>query len=101
MKEIHILSAKELEKLLQSHPAWQLTAGQLGRTLTFKNFSQAWAFMSRVALLAEQMGHHPDWSNTYNKVELQLFTHDKKALTSLDEAMLKGIDKLLVDFKVL
>lgn len=101
MKNRTPLSENELSALLQNHPHWQLHQSKLQRKIKFADFSTAWAFMSRVALLAEQLEHHPDWSNAYNQVDIQLFTHDKNALTGLDAAMLEGIDALLSDFKVL
>lgn len=101
MKERAPLTQNDLATLLHKHPAWQVQAGKLQREIKLTDFSSAWAFMSRVALLAEQLDHHPDWSNAYNQVDIQLFTHDKKALTALDAALLAGIEKILVDFKVL
>ncbi len=63
------------------------------RTFTFKNFSQAWAFMSRAALLAEKMNHHPEWFNVYNRVEVTLNTHDVGGLSALDFKMARLMDK--------
>lgn len=59
----------------------------------FRNFSEAWAFMARVALLAEKRNHHPDWRNVYNVVDLRLTTHDAGGLTKLDTDMAVVIDK--------
>jgi 4a-hydroxytetrahydrobiopterin dehydratase len=59
----------------------------------FRNFSEAWAFMSRVALLAEKRNHHPDWRNVFNVVDLRLTTHDAGGLTRLDTDMAVVIDK--------
>jgi 4a-hydroxytetrahydrobiopterin dehydratase len=66
----------------------------------FKSFSQAWAFMSRVALLAEKRSHHPDWRNVYNVVDLRLTTHDAGGLTKLDTDMAVVIDKYAGDAEV-
>ena len=72
---------------------WQEQNNQLKRSFTFKDFSEAFAFMSRVALLAEKMNHHPTWSNTYNKVDITLCTHDEgNTITDKDEKMAKAID---------
>jgi 4a-hydroxytetrahydrobiopterin dehydratase len=57
----------------------------------FKSFAEAWSFMSHVALLAEKMDHHPDWSNAYNKVEISLSSHDAGGLTSKDLELAKAI----------
>ena len=59
----------------------------------FRNFSEAWAFMSRVALLAEKRNHHPDWRNVFNVVDLRLTTHDAGGLTKLDTDMAVAIDR--------
>jgi 4a-hydroxytetrahydrobiopterin dehydratase len=55
---------------------WTEENNKLQRSFQFKNFSEAFAFMARVALAAEKMNHHPDWSNIYNKVDIKLYTHD-------------------------
>jgi 4a-hydroxytetrahydrobiopterin dehydratase len=59
----------------------------------FRSFSEAWAFMSRVALLAEKRNHHPDWRNVYNVVDLRLTTHDAGGLTKLDTDMAVVLDR--------
>ena len=66
----------------------------------FRSFSEAWAFMSRVALLAEKRSHHPDWRNVYNVVDLRLTTHDAGGLTKLDTDMAVVIDKYAGDAEV-
>ena len=65
------------------------------RAFKFKNFSEAWGFMSRVALLAETQDHHPEWSNVYNRVEILLSTHDCGGLSERDLKLARAIDKLL------
>ena len=64
----------------------------IARTFTFKNFNQAFGFMSRVALLAEKMDHHPEWSNVWNRVEVTLATHDVGGLSELDLRMARAMD---------
>jgi 4a-hydroxytetrahydrobiopterin dehydratase len=72
---------------------WTEQDGALRRTFTFKNFSEAFAFMTRVALLAEKRGHHPDWSNSWNKVDISLTTHDAgSTVTDNDREMAAAID---------
>ncbi len=66
----------------------------LHRAFKFRDFSAAWGFMSRVAMLAEKQDHHPEWSNTYNKVEITLTTHDAGGLSDRDVALAKAIDLL-------
>ena len=74
---------------------WQEKNGKLKRNFQFENFSKAWAFMSQVALLTEKMNHHPNWSNSYNQVEIELFTHDENKITQKDRNLAKAIDELI------
>ncbi len=75
---------------------WQEENNQLNRTFKFKNFSEAFAFMARVALLAEQQNHHPNWSNVYNTVTINLSTHDAGDLvTDKDRKLAQSIDDLI------
>jgi 4a-hydroxytetrahydrobiopterin dehydratase len=87
--------AKLLDKSqLQTLPGkWALAADQksIHRSFKFKNFREAFAFMSHVALLAETADHHPDWSNSYNKVEITLSSHDAGGLTAKDIALAEAI----------
>ena len=71
------------------------SAGAISRSFKFKDFSEAFAFMTRVALLAQAADHHPEWSNVYNKVSITLTTHDERGLTAKDVELASGIDKLL------
>lgn len=76
--------------------AWKEENNELFQNFEFKNFSEAFAFMTRVALLAEQHNHHPRWSNVWNKVEIHLNTHDAgDVVTDKDRQLAKAIDKLL------
>ncbi|MBL0049410.1 MAG: 4a-hydroxytetrahydrobiopterin dehydratase [Bacteroidetes bacterium] len=76
---------------------WKENKNSLNKTFTFKDFSEAFAFMTRVALIAEKMNHHPNWKNVYNKVEINLNTHDAgDVVTDKDRKLAKAIDKLLV-----
>ena len=75
---------------------WQQSNNKLYRKFQFKDFSEAFAFMTRVALEAEKMNHHPEWKNTWNTVEIWLSTHDAgDIVTEKDEALSKKIDSLL------
>ena len=80
-------------------PKWQMAPDRdaIRREFRFKNFSQAWGFMARVALLAEQHNHHPEWSNVWNTVRIDLSTHDADGVTQKDVALAKVIDGLLHD----
>ena len=75
---------------------WQETNNALQRSFTFSDFSEAFAFMTRVALLAEKADHHPEWTNVYNKVNIRLSTHDAgNTVTDKDRQLATAIDKLL------
>lgn len=77
---------------------WTENNGQLYKKFEFKNFSEAFAFMTRVAILAEVHNHHPEWSNVWNKVEIRLCTHDDgNKITEKDRELAKAIDKLLLE----
>jgi 4a-hydroxytetrahydrobiopterin dehydratase len=75
---------------------WQLDDDRLLRTFTFDDFSEAWAFMSRVALLAERHDHHPDWSNSWNRVDIALWSHDAGGVTERDRRLAGAINALLL-----
>lgn len=98
------LDAAEREALLAEHSDWTLArdGAAVERTFKFNDFSEAWGFMNRVALLAESHDHHPEWFNVYNRVEITLTTHDADpdnggALSARDAKMVAAIDALLVD----
>ena len=74
---------------------WTEVDGKLHRELEFADFAEAWAFMGQVAALAEERGHHPDWSNSWNKVVIDLVSHDAGAITDRDRQMAAAIDDLL------
>lgn len=75
---------------------WEEKENKLYRSFKFKNFVEAWAFMSRVALLAEKSDHHPEWKNVYNTVEIWLSTHDAGGVvTEKDRKLAVAIDELL------
>lgn len=78
-------------------PGWKMVEGRdaIRRDFRFSNFSEAWGFMARVALLAEAQDHHPEWFNVYNKVEITLSTHDAGGLSARDLKLAAAIDKLL------
>ncbi|MFD1000651.1 4a-hydroxytetrahydrobiopterin dehydratase [Ohtaekwangia kribbensis] len=74
---------------------WKLENNKLKKTFTFKDFSEAFAFMTRVALAAEKMNHHPTWTNTWNTVSIELSTHDAgDTVTDRDHKLAKSIDAL-------
>ena len=75
---------------------WDEVDGRLRRELTFASFSEAWAFMTRVALLAEKMDHHPNWSNVWNTVTIELTSHDAgNTVTDRDRGLAEAINAIL------
>ena len=92
------LSSEQREAGLRGLSGWVYDEGAdaIDRVFKFKDFSEAFAFMCRVALAAEKAGHHPDWSNSYNTVTIRLSTHDAGGLSARDIALAKTIDKLLI-----
>lgn len=84
-------------RLPQELPHWSLVAGRdaIRREFRFRDFSEAWGFMARVALLAEAQDHHPEWSNVWNRVEIVLSTHDAGGLSARDLRLAKAIDALV------
>ena len=91
------LKAKERETSLRSLNGWVYdeAADAISHVFKFKDFSEAFAFMSRVALAAEKAGHHPDWSNSYNSVTVRLSTHDAGGLSAKDITLAQAIDKIM------
>ena len=89
------LNQDQIEALASRLPQWTVTDTCLQRQLVFKNFVEAFGFMVQVALLAEARNHHPNWSNVYNRVTIELTTHDLGGLSSLDEELASAIDDLL------
>ena len=74
---------------------WKEEDNKLKQSFEFENFIEAFGFMSKVALIAEKMSHHPEWKNVYNKVEITLTTHDKgNTITQKDRELAKAIDNL-------
>ena len=89
------LTSAQIDQLASDLPRWSLVNGKLHRELRFADFSEAFGFMSRVALAAEQLGHHPEWSNVWNRVVIELTTHDTGGLSDLDVALASRIDAFL------
>lgn len=90
------LTPEQINALPAQLPQWSLVNGRLQRELRFADFSEAFGFMARVALAAEAMGHHPEWSNVWNKVVIELITHDVGGLSTLDLELAGRIDSLIV-----
>ena len=95
------LSGEDREAALDDLAAWSFDGddsgegGAITRTFSFKNFSQAFAFMTRVALLAEKLDHHPEWTNVYATVIVRLTTHECDGVSERDIRMAKAMEKFL------
>ena len=94
MAETHKLSEAEITARLAEVPGWQIINGKLQKTFTFSAFITAFGFMASVALLAEAMNHHPEWSNVYNRVTIALTTHDVGGISQLDFALAQKIAEI-------
>ncbi len=81
-------------RALMEIPGWREVAGRdaIRRNFKFRDFSEAFGFMARVALAAERMDHHPEWSNVYNTVDITLATHDRGGVSERDIALARAID---------
>jgi 4a-hydroxytetrahydrobiopterin dehydratase len=90
------LTEAERKNLAEALPGWALVGDRdaIRKTYTFADFSAAWGFMSRVALLAEAQDHHPEWENVYNRVVITLTTHDAGGLSARDMRLAKSIEGL-------
>jgi 4a-hydroxytetrahydrobiopterin dehydratase len=88
------MSNSKVQAALAELAEWRRSGDReaLSRTFRFKTFNQAFGFMSRVALYAEKLNHHPEWSNVYNRVEVTLTTHDAGGITELDLKMARFMD---------
>jgi 4a-hydroxytetrahydrobiopterin dehydratase len=89
------LSDTQIEEALQQLPGWSVDDGRLHREFDFDDFIAAFGFMTRVALVAQSMDHHPDWSNVYNRVTIHLHTHDRGGITGRDVELAAGISALV------
>ena len=92
------LREEEIEASLKKLSGWTVIKGpKLQRRFEFKNFVEAFGFMAKVALLAESMDHHPEWTNVYNVVSIELCTHDESTITNKDIELATRIDQLLAE----
>ena len=96
---IEALSEAERAEALQGLPDWDHDEARdaITRTIQFADFVEAFGFMTQVALMAERAGHHPEWTNVYNRVDILLTTHDAGGLSERDIDMAEAIDAMLED----
>jgi 4a-hydroxytetrahydrobiopterin dehydratase len=94
MSMVEKLDAAARAALANTVPAWTLEGEHLKRSFRFQDFSQAFGFMARVALLAEKADHHPEWFNVWNRVDIALTTHDAGGLSQRDVDLARAIDSI-------
>ena len=99
MSNLASLDQITIDRLKKMIPDWEIDKKFLSREIKFRNFNEAWGFMTQVALIAEAMNHHPDWSNVYSTVNIRLMTHDSGGLTRLDFELALKIDEVLGEEK--
>ncbi len=87
------LTEEEIRRRLKDLPSWKRRDGKLYREFRFGDFVEAFGFMSRVALVAEKMDHHPEWLNVYNRVEVSLATHDVDGISEKDFTLAQAMDR--------
>ena len=88
------LTEQEVEQQVTKLQGWKLANGKLNKTFEFDNFVQAFGFMTKVAMHAEKMDHHPEWFNVYNRITIDLVTHDVGGLSNYDIKLAEIINKL-------
>ena len=92
MSASDLLTEDEIAELIGAHPQWRRDGDVLRRSYVFTDFRTAFAFMTHVALIAERLFHHPEWSNVYNKVELAITSHDVGGLSARDREFVERVD---------
>jgi 4a-hydroxytetrahydrobiopterin dehydratase len=88
------LSDQEIERQIKHLEGWNLVNGKLNRAFEFSNFVEAFGFMAKVALEAEKLNHHPEWRNVYNKLNIDLVTHDIGGISNYDIKLAGAISRL-------
>ena len=92
---VSLIEKNQLDSFIEKNPSWIIDNKTIKKEFKFENFIEAFGFMSKVALLSEKIDHHPDWQNIYNKVKINLTTHDKGGITTNDLKLAESIDKLI------
>jgi 4a-hydroxytetrahydrobiopterin dehydratase len=88
------LSEQEIEHEVAKIPGWKVLNGKLNRTFEFESFVQAFGFMTKVAMESEKLNHHPEWFNVYNRLEINLVTHDVNGISNYDIKLAGSINRL-------
>lgn len=94
--ERRLLSDQEAARELAALPGWSIQSGKLYRQFIFPDFTRAFGFMAQVALIAQAMDHHPDWCNAYNRVIMELSTHDLGGISTFDVELARRVEQLFL-----
>jgi 4a-hydroxytetrahydrobiopterin dehydratase len=94
---IQKMSEAEIEAGLKNLPGWVLKKGKLHRELKFKDFVQAFGFMTQAAIIAERMNHHPEWRNVYSQIAVDLTTHEADGISHLDFELAEEMNLILTE----
>tara|TARA_Y100001968_G_scaffold292445_1_gene297635 strand:- start:382 stop:669 length:288 start_codon:yes stop_codon:yes gene_type:complete len=94
---VSLIEKNQLDSFVRKNPSWTVNNKTIKKEFKFNNFIEAFGFMNKVALLSEKMDHHPNWQNIYNKVTIELTTHDMGGITTNDTKLAEEIDNL-IDF---
>ena len=92
---VSLIEKNQLDCFIVENPSWRIDNKSIKKEFQFDHFIDAFGFMSKVAILSEKMDHHPNWQNTYNKVRIELTTHDIGGITINDINLAESIDKLI------
>lgn len=92
--EYQKLSEEQIKQELTKLNGWTVANGKLTRTFEFKDFNEAFGFMTRVAMEVEKLNHHPEWFNVYNKVKIELVTHDVNGISNYDFRLASIINRI-------
>ena len=90
----YLLHNEELKELVAKIPGWKIMTTYIEREFNFDNFLEAFAFMTKIALICEKYNHHPNWENVYSKVIIKLSTHDLGGITNLDQIIALEINEI-------
>lgn len=93
-EDYHKLTEKEIPQQVAKLDGWKVVNGKVNKSFEFDDFVQAFGFMIKVAMEAEKMNHHPEWFNVYNRVKIDLVTHDVNGISNYDIKLAKTIDRL-------
>ncbi len=93
--ETKLLSLKELQESSHLIPGWEILNNRLRKTFKFRDFIEAFGFMTKIAMISESICHHPEWKNVYSEVSIDLTTHELSGISNLDLKLAKAIDKII------